>query len=366
MGGLTTCEECDVLASRLVPFVLADISPAQLRDACGADPEFACREILERTESVTAAEVADVVFGTPLTIVLILIGAWIVNRLVRRAIARGLRGLGSTVVRERVSAVRRRAPGLPPSETPEATLRAERRLSALTSILRSVAGFVILLFAIFMVLSEIGIDVAPLLAGAGVIGVALGFGSQSLVKDFLSGMFILVEDQFGVDDVVELDGGTRGTVEAVSLRTTRLRAEDGTVWYVPNGTILRVGNRSQHWSRTVIEIEVAPDTDDEHARRCAARVAHALCRDSEDLLEEPEVLEVERREPRALAVRLAVKALTADHASITSELLERLRAEFAREGIELAQAPEPDSADASEADVAVEAEGSEPVAQPPR
>jgi small conductance mechanosensitive channel len=318
---------------------LADITPAQLRETCGADPALACRELLERTQNRTLAETADYVLGTPLTIVLIVIGALIVNALVCRAIERGLRSLSSGMVREQMSAVRRRTPGVL-EEAPEATLRAERRISALTSILRSVAGFVIMLFAIFMVLAEIGIDVAPLLAGAGVIGVALGFGSQSLVKDFLSGMFILVEDQFGVGDLVDLDSSTSGTVEAVSLRTTRLRAEDGTVWYVPNGAIGRVGNRSQHWSRAVVEIEVAAGTDVDHVERAVRRVAHALCRDRDEVIEEPEVLAVETRDSGIVVIRVAVRTLTSDQAAITRELLDRVKAELALEGIEV-PSPQP-------------------------
>jgi small conductance mechanosensitive channel len=225
--------------------VLADISASQLRDACGQDPGRLCREILQRTENRTLAEIADVLLGrTAVTIMLILLAAVIGNRLVGRAIDRALRSLSSGVVREGMGAVRRRAPGslLEPSDTSQ---RTEQRIKALTSVLRSVAGFLILLFTCFLVLSELDVKVAPLLAGAGVIGVGLGFGSQSLVKDFLSGVFILVEDQFGVGDVVELDGQTSGTVEAVSLRTTRLRSGDGTVWHVPNGAIVRVGNKSQ-------------------------------------------------------------------------------------------------------------------------
>lgn len=234
-----------MLASRAVLLVLADISASRLRDTCGQSPGVLCREVLERTENRTLAELADVLLGrTALTIVLILLAALVGNRLVGRMIVRGLRTLSSGVVREGMGAMRRRAPGglLEQSET---SLRTEQRISALTSVLRSVASFLILLFTGFLVLGELNVEVAPLLAGAGVVGVALGFGSQSLVKDFLAGVFILVEDQFGVGDVVELDGETSGIVEAVSLRTTRLRSDDGTVWHVPNGAIVRVGNKSQ-------------------------------------------------------------------------------------------------------------------------
>ena len=246
-------------------FVIAEITAGQLREACGQDPGTICREIFEQTENRTLAEIADTVLGTPLTIALIVLGAFIANRLVGRLVNRALRSLSSGVVRERFSAVRRRTPGAL-LETPAPSLRAEQRMSALTSILRSVAGFVVAMFAGFLILSEIGIEIAPLLAGAGVLGVALGFGSQSLVKDFLSGLFILVEDQFGVGDIVDLDGQTSGTVEAVSLRTVRLRSVDGTVWHVPNGSIGRVGNKSQHWSRALLDVEVSYDTDIDHAK----------------------------------------------------------------------------------------------------
>ena len=101
-----------------------------------------------------------------------------------------------------------------------------------------------------MMLSELGVNIAPIIASAGIIGVALGFGAQTLVKDFLSGIFMIFEDQYGVGDVVDV-GEASGTVEAVSLRVTRLRDVNGTVWYVRNGEILRVGNMSQNWARTV-------------------------------------------------------------------------------------------------------------------
>ena len=157
--------------------------------------------------------------------------------------------------------------------TEETSLRAEQRIEALTGVLRSLTTFVIWLIAAFMILGEVGISLAPLLAGAGVIGVALGFGSQSLVKDFLSGIFILVEDQFGVGDIIDIESQVSGVVEGVSLRTTRLRSVDGVVWHVPNGEIRMVGNMSQHWSRSLLDVEVAYETDIEQAKAVIKRVA---------------------------------------------------------------------------------------------
>ena len=117
-------------------------------------------------------------------------------------------------------------------------------------------------------LGEIGINLGPLIAGAGIVGVAVGFGAQSIVKDFLSGMFMLVEDQYGVGDSVDV-GLASGTVERMTLRTTILRDTNGSVWYIPNGEIARVGNRSQVWSRAVLDIDVAYDTDlRKHSRSC--------------------------------------------------------------------------------------------------
>jgi small-conductance mechanosensitive channel len=317
-----------------VLFVLADVSAPELRKACGEDPSAICRWVFERTESRTLADAAQWVIGTPLTILLIAIGALLVNRVIARVIQRAMRSVSNGIARERLGAARRRAPGALLETATATSLRAEQRIDALTSILRSVAGFVILLFACFMVLSEVGVDVAPLLAGAGVVGVALGFGSQSLVKDFLSGMFILAEDQFGVGDVVDLDGQATGAVEAVSLRTTRLRAADGTVWHVPNGAIIRVGNKSQHWARALVDVELAGDTDIDHAEHVINRVAKDLDGAREDIFEQPEVRGIEKRDDGRLVFRLLVKTLPADRDEVIEELRRRLAAQFAREGIE--------------------------------
>ena len=325
-----------LLASKAVLLALAHISASELRDACGGDPGAICREILERTGSHALAKAADVVVGTPSTIALIAIGALIVNAVVGRLIQRAMRSVSTGIVRERLGAMRRRAPGTRGESSMQTSLRAEQRIDALTSVLRSVAGFVILLFASFMVLSEVGVDVAPLLAGAGVVGVALGFGSQSLVKDFLSGMFILAEDQFGVGDVVDLDGEISGAVEAVSLRTTRLRAADGTVWHVPNGAIVRVGNKSQHWARALLDVELAGDTDIDHAEHVIHHVAHGLYHERDDILELPEVRGIERHEGGTLVFRLLVKTLPADREAVSDELRRRLAKEFKREGIDAA------------------------------
>jgi small conductance mechanosensitive channel len=187
--------------------VLAAVSDRRLERVCGEDPNFACRETLEATGSKPLSVAADFLLGKPLTILAIVLGAVVVNRLARRLIRRGLRGLHSGGVKERLGAVRRRTPNAL-LETEEISLRATQRIEALTTVLRSVVTATVGGIAVLLILGEVGINLAPLLAGAGILGVALGFGSQTLVKDFLSGMFILVEDQFGVGDVVDLDPGS--------------------------------------------------------------------------------------------------------------------------------------------------------------
>ena len=176
-----------------------------------------------------------------------------------------------------------------------------------------------------MILSELGIDLAPLLAGAGMLGVALGFGAQSVVRDFLSGMFMLLEDQYGVGDVIDA-GDASGTVEGVSLRTTRLRDVEGVVWHVPNGEIKRVGNKSQQWSRAVLDVPVAFETDIEHAKRVIKETADAVWRRapwSTMILGEPEVWGVEELGAQGVVIRLVVKTHPLEQWKVARELRAR-------------------------------------------
>ena len=142
--------------------------------------------------------------------------------------------------------------------------RREQRAEALGTLAESVVRVVVWGFAILTALGTVGIDLAPLIAGAGVLGVAIGFGAQDIVKDFLSGVLMLIEDQYGVGDVIDA-GEATGVVEEVSLRTTRIRDVNGTVWHVPNGSITRVGNLTQGWSRMILDVGVAYETDVDEA-----------------------------------------------------------------------------------------------------
>jgi small conductance mechanosensitive channel len=191
------------------------------------------------------------------------------------------------------------------------------------------------------VLGEIGIDLGPIVASAGIAGVALGFGAQSLVKDIISGFFMLVEDQYGVGDIVDV-GEASGTVEAVSLRTTRIRDVKGTVWHVPNGTVQRVGNMSQQWARALLDVSVAYGSDVDLAQRVIKETADGLWNDrawNGTILDEPEVWGVEQLALDAIHIRLVIKTKPAEQFRVMRELRGRLLKAFHEHGIEMPNGP---------------------------
>jgi small-conductance mechanosensitive channel len=266
----------------------------------------------------------------PARALLILVVAWVANRLVRRAIGR----MVASMSEERGLAALR-----PPSalartgEIP--SLRRVQRAETVGALLKSVASFGIWSLAGLMALGTLGLDLGPLIAGAGIVGVAVGFGSQNLVRDFISGLFMLMEDQYGVGDVVDA-GPATGTVEGVGLRTTRLRDVSGTLWHIPNGEIRRVGNRSQGWARALVDVEVAYSTDLEAATRTIERVAHELYVDEQwapKLLEQPEVWGVEELGPDGIRVRLVAKTRPLEQWNVARELRARLKVAFDQAGI---------------------------------
>jgi small conductance mechanosensitive channel len=293
------------------------------------------------TFASTASDWFEVHGGDILTAALILVVAVIANFLVRRSIRLAVDRLVKASEARREKAEREDTGGLPQKSAERlraATLqreRAEQRTRTVGSLLRYVATITIYTIAVLMALSELGIDIAPLIASAGIAGVALGFGAQSLVKDFLSGVFMLMEDQFGVGDVVDL-GEASGTVERVTLRVTTVRGTDGTVWYVPNGQIVRVGNQSQRWSRTVLDVEVAYDTDIDRASAVIKRVADGFWKEQmagATVIEEPELWGVQNVSPVAVVLRLAVKTRPGEQWAAGRALRARLKTAFDEAGI---------------------------------
>jgi len=311
-------------------FAQADVDP--YIQACGEDPGPFCTWVYRQTEIVWLSTLAGRVIPTILQIVLILVVAWLLNRIVRRLIRRFVNSLQEQGM-ERLSALRARGPVA--ATHPLDIARATMRTKTIAGVLRSIATVAIWTTALVMVLGTVGINLGPLVAGAGIAGVALGFGAQSLVKDFLSGVFMLLEDQYGVGDIVDL-GEATGTVEGITLRTTRVRDVEGVVWHVPNGQINRVGNMSQQWSRALVDVSVAYDTDLDHAQRVIKRVADEVWNDPELgvlVLDEPEVWGVERIGPDDIVIRLVVKTAPQQQWRIARELRARLKEAFDAEGI---------------------------------
>jgi len=274
----------------------------------------------------------------PLAIVGIIVSAVILGKISRRVVKLLVRRLG----RRRAS----HGPGILRRHTPPSLLdtgemvstRAVQRIEALAVALAGAATFVVWLVAIIAIVRVLGVKIEPLLTGAGLIGVALGFGAQSLIRDFLAGVFILVEDQFGVGDWVDL-GEVTGSVEAVTLRATRIRSVDGTVWHVPNGQIQRAGNMSQHWSRALLDIQIALDSDIERARDAIKRVADEIWHQDRAIIEEPEVWGVQSLGPAGITIRLVAKTKPLEQWRITRVMRERIKAELDREGIDVPTPP---------------------------
>jgi moderate conductance mechanosensitive channel len=204
-------------------------------------------------------------------------------------------------------------------------------------VLRSLASVAIWTVAILMIVDEFGVSLGPLIAGAGIVGVALGFGAQKLVQDFLSGIFMLLEDQFGVGDIIDA-GEATGTVEMVGLRTTRVRDIRGTVWHIPNGTIDRVGNFSQEWSRALLDVDVAYATDIGHATAVIGRVASGIAEEMEwrsMFVEPPEVWGVQELGDSSIVIRLVMKVIPAQQWVVEREMRRRIKEAFDEEGIEI-------------------------------
>lgn len=218
-----------------------------------------------------------------------------------------------------------------------------RRQRALTmgSLLRSVATFVIATIGILTVMSLVGLPLGPLLASAGVGGVALGFGAQSLVKDFLSGIFMIVEDQYGVGDQIDT-GEAVGTVEEVTLRVTRLRDASGVVWFVRNGEIVRIGNQSHGWAMATIDLQVAATEEPARVIPVVERVVAEVYADptwTPKFVEEPSVAGIESVSSGAMTIRVFAKCVPGQQWSVPREIRVCAKAAFDAEGIKMPPVP---------------------------
>lgn len=283
--------------------------------------------------------------STSITIVIILMVAVVLRAVVRRMITQLIARMNRGAEASAQSSAQSGALGglLVNAE------RRRQRSEAIGSVLRSVASFVIMGTAALMVLSSLHIDLAPLLASAGVAGVAVGFGARNLVTDFLSGVFMILEDQYGVGDVIDA-GVATGTVIEVGLRVTKLRGDNGEIWYVRNGEVKRIGNLSQGWSTAIVDIRVRNGEDLDRVRAVIASVSEEMAKDEpwdETLWEQVQVLGLEEISAEAVVIRAQAKTMPGKAVGVARELRWRIKKAFDEAGIRFARVTaeaEPDDA----------------------
>jgi moderate conductance mechanosensitive channel len=293
-----------------------------------------CKSVLDLTHNQWLASSANWLIAKPLSILMILIMAFIVRAVARRLIDRLTRANGGGKIPALLRPLKERAPQALGSILSE---RRAQRAKTIGSVFKSITSVIVFGIAFMMILAELGVDLAPVLASAGILGVAIGFGAQNLVKDFLSGVFMMLEDQYGVGDVVDV-GEASGTVEAVGLRITTMRDVNGTVWYVRNGEILRVGNSSQGFAVAVVDVPIGYGADVEQATEVIARVATELTDNepiSDDVLEPPDVLGVERvSAAEGIMLRVTVKTRPGRQWAVQRSMRARIMAAFEDAGIQ--------------------------------
>jgi len=308
-------------ASSVAPVPAADSARGTLAYACGRDgpPGIACRFIWDISHSTTAAQLTKVYFAGPAQKIG-QIGFVLLIAIVLRIAARRL-------IRKITSTTADRAAARADRSVSAVLERRNPRASALGSVLSNAASVTIFGIAFAIILGDLGVNLAPVLASAGVLGIAIGFGAQNLVQDFLAGIFMLLEDQYGVGDVIAV-GKISGTVEAVSLRITRVRDINGVVWHIRNGTIERAGNESQGWARAVVDFPVAYSRDIPRVRRLMLSTATGMWREPDwqgVILEEPEVWGVQSVTADEVTVRLAARTAPLRQWEVARELRERLK-----------------------------------------
>jgi small-conductance mechanosensitive channel len=294
-------------------------SAGTLTGDCGPDPGIACRFVWDISHSTKAADLTQVYFAGPAQLVARIAFALLIAVLLRIA-AHRLIGKITTRASEN-------ATGRADLTGSRSSKRRNPRANALGSVLSNAASVIIFGIAIVIILGDMGLNLAPILASAGVLGVAIGFGAQNLVQDFLAGIFMLLEDQYGVGDVIAV-GKVTGTVEAVSLRITRIRDVNGVLWHIRNGTISQAGNESQGWARAIVDFPVTYDRDIPRVRRLMTATAADMWREPDwhgVILEEPEVWGVQELSTDEIVVRLAARTAPQRQWEVARELRERMK-----------------------------------------
>jgi moderate conductance mechanosensitive channel len=314
------------------------------QDPCGTNSGIACQLVWDVTQNKHAALAAQTFYAGPVSVALriafVVVLALVIRAVLHRLIRRITNQASSTVL----SSFRRRTSNGEPRENTAAAAQAQhalvderrrQRIRALGSILRSASSVTIFFIASMVILGDLGINLAPILASASVAGVAIGFGAQNLVKDYLAGIFMLVEDQYGVGDAISV-GDVTGTVEAVTLRTTRLRDVSGIVWHIRNGTIDRVGNESQGWARAVIDYPLPYEVDLSRATPVLEREAGDMWEDAtwrQVMLEKPVVWGAQDVTAAGVTVRIVARTAPLRQWEVERELRARLKSALAVAGI---------------------------------
>jgi moderate conductance mechanosensitive channel len=214
--------------------------------------------------------------------------------------------------------------------------RKSRRSATLASVVRAAIKTVVIGIGLLMALDHIGIDIKAFLAGAGVLGLAIGFGAQSLVKDVISGFFLILDDALGEGDIANVGGEATGVIEHVGLRVTRVRAFDGQLWYIQNGEIQKVGSFSRDWTRAVVSVGLAYEQDVAKGLRVLQEVGDAYAADNPDLVvEPPEAQGVMGFNSSDVGVRLVVKVVAPNHWAAERDLRKRVKEAFDAAGVEV-------------------------------
>jgi small conductance mechanosensitive channel len=299
------------------------------------DPGSLCGVLWRHTSQRWLATLASwggltKVFTIVMIVLIALVLRWLINRAITK-LTRGKPGGAPAILKP----LKERAPSAFLEAAALLSERRTQRAQTIGSVLRSITSAAIFTIAVMTILGEVGLNLAPLIASAGIAGVAIGFGAQNLVKDFLSGMFMMLEDQYGVGDVVDL-GPASGTVESVGLRVTTIRDIEGTLWYVRNGTVSRVGNLSQHFSIALVDVPLGHGADITHATEVATRAAREAVAEpplSEDLLGEVTMLGVQSVTTAGVTLRLTVTTRPGQQVGVRRAMFEAIATAFTEQGI---------------------------------
>jgi moderate conductance mechanosensitive channel len=283
---------------------------------------------------LAASDFLHVALARSVKVAVVIVIAIVASWLMKRAITRFVGRMQGESARRALEALRE---GEVPDDTEPLRLRRAQRAETVAALLSSVASLIIWLMAFMTALSQVGIELGPLIAGASIAGVALSFGAQNIVKDFLSGIFVLLEDQYGVGDVIDA-GPATGRVEAVTLRSTQLRDLHGTLWHIPNGRVERIGNFSQGWSQAILDVEVAEDADIAATTAAMEKAARDLMDDADlgpRILSEPQVWGVERITDGSPVIRLVVRTSPRARWRVERELRARVKRALQRSKVPL-------------------------------